>query len=1200
VGRLADIDRYYNKPTLKEALVALEELWPKLNRSKSDFRAKSAKRPNPLWVSEEGGTRVGVRVMVLVTHLVFRFVDSETIKITGLTDFEDFRLFTTVMQGLSAPSNIPTNFKARQDAVFELAYENDRSTPNYDPALDRPAFAYFAFRAKRALNSKMKVQQEDAEVLSEALAVFDKIVAAHCATALEVFEFIKANWLEGLTYQPPKSIAPRIQRCTIDDGDPLHYIPPKLAEYLPPNGRYKQNPNAPELFEIAKQVIEQFEHGELRLALISGKVNAGKSGCIVELLRRLHSADRPTIGAVVKPSGGSEEKLLPVFTVSIQDHTGHDLLFLVHAFLTRLEMTSRKRKDLDINEQLLKSRGQRLNAEGLRQIKNDIRRLHQSHPAIFILTNWEDLMWSTSRAQLRDQSKASIIALLHDSNADSRFVVTTTATPTPRALRALPNAQQYHVEDPQFRDARRYLPNLEYPKGYAPALLEAEKRLGRLAVPGDHLILIAAALELCRGQLEWEARVREAIDDLSKRHYQLDKLALPHQFVRLIVERLDSRNLFRIVMAITASDDGLRPSSLASLIADWDNDTGLRLNRVGTEVEKGLDEVVGLANGFFLRDRMILPISRAQFAPAQRGVAEESSWEIYEALRQSLLSVLADPEQQEWAAPFSKLMREAMRKVAKLAFDRAQEWRCQTMYANLTPNWQDLLLDIQAYEALLASIDPNDLASAQRNETQIGEMPLLHHAAEAVFTCGNNHAPAVAVRFAVNVLLLDTVDHDNRMSMCYDQDLMRMKLYMLPFLGLGRRHFDSLEDRLYETFPQSLPRWMTSVFSNEEIIRLLEAIAISALHAQVVEVVKWASERTLDLINERATAAGERANLNAKAARTLCSAFDMAIQLGEPLLEDKEIDASLVGHERTLTQLNHFMSTAFPIAVQLTDKPPEADTQVLGLVEQIVAVQRLRVRRAQLIGLTGALEDARTEFANIHSWEKALARSRGIGNASVLEGRPARIALQIMMRGEILLPQQPSKALDRVAQIRGMLSANAARLARFGGAEQAAALVDRSRYEFVNRHYTAAFQYASDARQFCEDNRVSYGMQIHILLNFLAIFVECAEVAQSEADSEQFRASELIEMAERDADAVHQTAGALRLKPTVGIVLYLKARLWLLRAKLHAWANSSPGSLAVYKEAITEAMGTMEACKDMSYRSAMLQLQAELEALRLP
>ncbi|EDQ31658.1 hypothetical protein HPDFL43_17610 [Hoeflea phototrophica DFL-43] len=1197
-GRTSDSDRYYNQASLFEALEKLESLWPRLTRSESDLSKHSARKLNPLWIADSAGGHVGVRVAILATHLIYRYATSEILKISDLKDLRDYPALDDELLRKEGISESVNDFK---NAIAPLASENEKNIRRYDPKRDRLAFVCFASRAKQTLDKARGIQQEPKTAISDAVALYDRIVKAHCKTANEVFSIISTTWLEGLSYLAPKGDVEAIaKKQPPDPSNALHFIPPKLAEYLPPSGRFHGNRNPRELSDMAELVLQQFRHARARLAVISGKVNAGKSGCVVEFLRALYSSDNTTIGLSLSFGSKSSEGTLPVFTVSVQDYTGYELLLHVLAFLSRLEMPARDRRKSTFERcvaELRNEYGTEPGAEELQRIKQRIRNLHRDNPAVFILTNWEDLTWSTPRAQLRDQSKASLIELLHDSNETSRFLVTTTDVPTARSEQSLPAFELYDVEDPRLKDIIRYLPDLQYPSCYEEELFAAAKRMNKVAIPGDHLILFAGALELCRGDPEWGARANDTLRQLSPEQYLTLSKPAAHQFVRLLVERLHNRDLFRIVVAIAASDDGLRPSSLQRLMSNWDSDTGRSLQRKGSQINAGLEELEGLANSFFLRCRMIKPISALQFDPTERGIAGEASWETYESLRKTLISALTAHGEQDWAAPFTRLLREGMRHIARLAFNRAQEWRCRTVLSNLTPRWQDLLLDIQAYETLLASIDPADLTDNNRNADQVSANPLLHHSVEAVFTCGNGHSAAVAIRFAVQILLLETVDQDNQMSMCYDQDLMRMRLYMLPFVGVGRRHFDRLDDMEYEALPSSFPEWLETIFSVEEIFCLLEAVAISALHAQVPHVVRWAWVRTEELIERLVDRGIDRTDLIARVARIYCSTVDMAIQLGKPLIQNGSRDDTRNGHELTLRQVEDFIAGEFPEFGKETPIPAEFDLSITRKRNHIEAIKRIEVRRAQLLGLTGQLQKAQEELKNIHTWDSALARSNSFGHARILQGRPARVALHIMMRDFILSKNDMQMPDERSRRVLGMLSANASRLARFGGAEQAALLIDRSRFAFVNGNIDLAMQYALEARQFCEDNRVSYGMQIQILLNLVAILIEASEVARSDAANDRLANRATMENAQRDVDAVYQTANALGLRPTEGIALYLKVRLQYIRTLHYPSEGLTSGKLRAATKDISLAIQIMKSCGDVSYRHAMEELRGSLQQL---
>ncbi|TPW32583.1 hypothetical protein FJU08_06225 [Martelella alba] len=1190
-GRIKDSERFYNRMSLDDAIFELEALWPGLSRSRIDVRKTADRRPNPLWVGDGENGHAGVRVMILATHLIYRFLSDRIIRIADLAKAAELGFFPDETLRAAGIADSESRRRLRY-AIAELASENNRNTPYYNPAWDRLLFCHFACAARKAILRNQNRSAGTAAILEEASALYDRIIAAHCKTAGEIFQVIRVAWIENLPYRPPRLPsgtpgAPAAARS----GPARHYIPEKLADYLGPAGRLARVRIPEKLSELVERVLDQFSHARERIALISGKKNAGKSGCVIALLRRLQYPDNTTIGFHLKPDDIAATRVLPVFTVSVQDHSGSDLMLLVLAFLSSLDEGKRRHSGLDHLARFKSLRqefGLDSDGSGMKDLRERIAKLHARNPALFILTNWDDLSWSTPRAQLRDLSKTSLIRLLHDSNGESRILLTTTETPTLRASRLLPRFRTYRLDDPRLRDVRRYLPALAYPAVYGEALFEAGERFGNNAVPGDQLILLAAMLEVCRGDSAWEKRAIALVAALKPRDQHPSGGIATGPLARLLLERLDHLGLVHAVALIMACDDGLRPDTLSRLLQRSNRD----VVRKPEDIITALTALEGLSNSFLLRRRVITVAACGEARPEG-----ESYLEIFEALRQLLMSVLGDPDEAEWAAPYCAILRDAMRQIALLCFDRAQEWRCRNLVNAAMPRWRDMLLDIQSYEALLASLDPQALEDQARNRADIAAMPLLHHAREVVFLRGPEHSPAVALRFAVRTILFDIIDRDDRLSLNYAQDLMRLHLYLLIFLQPGQRHLALPDDCSPKALPACLPIWIRSVFTDAEIFRLLETIALSALQVQAPEIVRWAFERAEEL----KSATGGRAITDAfvlhRITRIFCATIDMAIALGHPLAAAGPDTHGRKGHERTLRALEHFMNEHFRDVIPLTGRPPanvEAETAAAG---RISALQRLRLRVAHLTYLTGDLDRAMAELDLIHDWEMAMARASGSGRASVLEGRPARIALDIMMsRG--FLPSLQSGHDNRsdhmiTRRIGGMIEANMARLSRFGGAEQSALLIDRARFALMQGQSEEAWQYASIARALYLDSRICHCSHVQTVLNLLILLSRWLESWNARHTSGvQITPPICEDEVVREIDTLYETARALDLKPAAGKARFLKIRFgWLCRKRE---GGLSPEWRDIARADLKEAIALMKSCADRSLEHDMQALLNQL------
>lgn len=342
-----------------------------------------------------------------------------------------------------------------------------------------------------------------------------------------------------------------------------------------------------------------------------------------------------------------------------------------------------------------------------------------------------------------------------------------------------------------------------------------------------------------------------------------------------------------------------------------------------------------------------------------------------------------------------------------------------------------------------------------------------------------------------------------------------------------------------------------------------------------------------------------------RAIRILCSAVDMAILRGRPLTRFKsQFDEDQVGHSKTLSRLRNHMRREYP---ELAANDPEEGSPVLNLIEdagrqQIDTIQawlRLRSREVELVALTQPMEDALDLLEEIHKIEEVLARETRNGTGTVVSGRPARTALRLMLRGDHHFRGTDNRKGPRWrkadARIKGMLHANTCRLSRFGAGEQVALLLDQSRYHYVNGDLYRSFSYAWKARSECKEGQISYGMQMQALSHFVAMVIEAEEAEKDLGLFSGFQwnfggESELLYMAEQDADAVYQTAKSLGYQPTQGISLYLRTRVRLrlaskgLAPNMIEWADGLVADVCRVQEIMTK-------CDDHSFHEDILRVE---------
>lgn len=1228
-GRKPDAGRYYNRPSLNEALAELEELWPTLRRGdKIDVKIFSESKEIPLWVHDETGGRIGVRPMILALLLMYRYENRDLVKQEVVAKIKDVDLdWMTELENSTSWEKPPSKaeHKSIREMLRELLKSAEKNTPSYVQNFDRWCFIVTATRALKALYERTKQSPQDWQSLAEdAASFYDELIVDRLQTATDVFNRIKARWLTDLSYYEPAVITEAPMRLKNHTHHVLHFIPQKYSDYLRPNGRFCTHENPDMMRRNASRIIKHTANpnASSRIVLLTGNQNAGKSGCLVEVIRNLHETapDGATIALKLGNDTGNEE-ILPVCLLNVPDYNNQDLVKQILTFLRQLDHSRRTGAAPSHNNQALTGFDSNVTLQGnvdiLETLYGEIRELHAENPAFFILTNWEDLNWMTPRAQLRDQCRPSLISWLHESNRNSRMVISTTKPPSKGAERRLPKYFPVHLTDPLLEDVTRYFPEMEYPAIYRKVMTKAERKLGRGTVPGDVLILLATVMQLCEGDAASESLVKKAIRDISKARKIDPYSEQAATLVRILIERLNTRDMFRITMAVAASDDGMRPSTLVQLLKDWDRATRRKLARPTETVRESLKEMEGIARGFFLTPKTGRPFARNQYRPHEQPDSSEMIWEMHESLRQLIMNTLSNPIHFDWAHDYNVVLREASGQVAKVAHYRAQEGRIQTALCNQAPQWRDMLRDVQAFEALLASIDPDQLIDSKHNRAQISEYPLLHNSINAVFAAGENQSPAVALRFAAQCMLQELLDKDGMMSMFWDQDQMRAHLYWLLFMPTGQRYFRSIDELKKVDLPKGLQPYLHDVFTPEQIMDLLEALAISALHAQSHKIVHWAWRTALAMIDElepvrpRSLPSQKRTALMNRAIRILCSAVDISILRGKPLSRSRpRADDGLFGNSLTLLRLRERAKREYPNFVGIgANEPPTvlglSESADDNLIESIKAWLRLRSREAELVALTQSLEGAVAILEEIYLVEETLARNSRNGVGTVVSGRPARAALKLMLRADSHFRDAGDRKGARWkranARINGMLHANSSRLSRYGAAEQVSVLLDWSRYHYVRSDLSQSMYYAQKARRECKEGQISYGIQMQALSHFVAMVIEAHKAGESESFDDALRwgfgnGADLLHMAEQDADAVFQTAKAVGYQPTQGIALYLRTTVRFLLVEEGVFSNALDHAECLVTD-ISDARRIMTKCNDQSFCDDMKMVENAANSL---
>ena len=486
------------------------------------------------------------------------------------------------------------------------------------------------------------------------------------------------------------------------------------------------------------------------------------------------------------------------------------------------------------------------------------------------------------RSLLRRDARARILETLHRSNSRSRFLIISAGTIREDRPLDLPPIKYIHMDDPLFGEIKRYLPDLKYPEDSRVKLQSCE-RLRRLKrIPGEVLLAMAAALELSAGEsLETEDTLA-AIEKFCRSEAQREGPEVDAIF-RIIIRRLQEENLLRPLLVIASSEDGVRTDSLRQILEAWDAHDPFEEGFHWKIVLQGLSRIGELGNGFFLKHAPDKEPDDEEFDIAEHPPETELLWEVRAPLAAHIQTAIVGwPGPKKASVALLKLMRESRRQLASFARRRGQTKRMRSVSWVRPPGIDHLKRDVQTYTALLASINPDGIVS---DPPLAGTSPLLRMSDDAVFSDVAHFRPGLALRYALKCILRKDIDDAHDLTMVYDHDPMRLRLYLLLFFPLGRQHIWSVDDLVLEpgheaSLPDQVPHHLTLCFRRPEIMRLLATVAITAYHCQNPNVVVWARLRAEELISSAPTET-ERLELFFHGVRVWCSYIDIAVQNGK-------------------------------------------------------------------------------------------------------------------------------------------------------------------------------------------------------------------------------------------------------------------------------------------------------------------------------
>lgn len=876
------------------------------------------------------------------------------------------------------------------------------------------------------------------------------------------------------------------------------------------------------------RALESSERRKARLIVLSGRPFAGKKAKVLSLLRVIATREKDRLLIRLRTTMGDPLALLPIRAWSARGVHYRELVSNVVKFLEHYDRRINGGAD---------SATVVTPETSLEQLFEHIRKFHKNCPALFVFTDVDAFRADHDRNVIRDIGIKNLIRALLESNGHSLMMLTTSESLKASAASVgLPLSLEVPVEV-HIPDLKRFLS-----PGIMKTVSQALSQQNFSELRGDDLLAIAALINLSGGLV---APVLEACKAFLQKNTD-DRRKERVGIYRLLLEAAEARKMLHVLALIAASDDGLRDDSLARLLTIWaEHDQTVPafadLEAVQTAVE-AFSELAGAK--FLIRTRM------ARYDPDEYGFDEhhagsDNIWEIDCLISAMLVESLH--------ALRPELAQHAHRLVALLARQRAQNKKVMMRSPLGSRAAEDASRDIQCYVSLLASIQLPEIPEPA------GEDGVLRLSEREVFSLDPNGFRARrALRFAVQCLLREDIDHDHRLTMVFDEDALRLDLYLLLFHELGRRHHTLLEPL---KIPDRLPRHLAPEFlSEEQVMGLMTTVALSALYAQRFDVVHGVASLAEAYVREQSVA-----GRTAEIVRIWCSQIDAYLLQGG-------ISKTNPRHRETLDFVRQVRRTHFgkvPNSDAFSKDTPLSGEQL----EAIKADMRLLAREAEVCALTD--QDpaiAQGLYDELERREALLSERFAQHDPIVLSGRVARGYLRFLLRNG------DSRDEALISRANALLGANISRLRRFSGADRFGVMLDLARLHQLRDNLRVARDWAHAAYVRAQSGHASYGSKLDVFAVYADLNIRLAECDLTQTDH--------FETGHRVATDMYEVAVSLEYRPFRALAEYLLARCLLLQYRREKPDSRGKRISKTVQEAhkrIDSARQTMLAIGDISF-----------------
>lgn len=887
--------------------------------------------------------------------------------------------------------------------------------------------------------------------------------------------------------------------------------------YMPATPDDKSDPHA------RKLAIELREN---QLVLVNGDHFCGKKARIKTLLRCIAGeTDRLTF-PILNEMDGRLVQRLPVRMISAQNVSFQSLVEEVVQFLKKyhaaFQVATRVTGAAEVEPLPATPAAGDIDAT-LQWVSENCGHL----PALYIFTDTDAFRFDHARNAVRDSSILKLVRTLNRTSRFSRVILTTLPLPASgKERKAIFGTLRYRALTVHPRSAQQLSQMLSTEvQNDFPSDLNAQLRS---VIRGDDLIALAAVFSLGMEKSTASQPLREKTDRIARNFLRQRAEARGEARAELyafLAELVEMHGLLHPIALIAACEDGLQNGTLDRLLNHWSRyDPTLEPRAKGTLENRLRDFRRRTGKGFL----NLVPLPRFDLEEYDFREAPDRGqqlWEIETMVSVELLRAIRDKH--------ADLVLSAHRLIAREARDRAQLKKVFMRAPFGTRVSEDLYRDVQAYVNLLAGI-PRNVPNGPKPD-----QPLRLSETNVFSVDPGEFDPVLALRFAALSLLKEDIDHDHRLSMIYDEDALRLEMYLRLFQPLGEVHATMLTPL---DIPESLPGHMTGgIFSADELLDILTTVALSAFHAQRFSTVEGVVKLATTCVEELG-----RADLVARLSRIWCCQLDARILLGGTVNE-------ATGHGVTLKLVDdllrdHFSGMSLPVA-------ETGSTQSSSPSEFEKAYMRLLSRQADLTWLVGSRTAAEQLYSTLERWEGAFASDDGRHDPVVLSGRVARRYLRFLLMDPLTSERMPvgTEEQDRrtriLAKAGGLLTVNISRLRRFSGADRVGVMLDLARLNAAQLQYDKACLYADAAERRAYAGNVSDGGRMDVLVVLADVHL-CALSQGLRHAVRGLTADKLLRTVREALEELRTIVDGRDYRPARGTMLWLQARLALADFRL--------------------------------------------------